>query len=212
MANVETIKSICNDKVFISFTSIHLPIFPHIAAVFVRHNLFVYFCSSLYLFLCLLLFNKTVWAHQWDSNLNDCCEWQARWPCNRCHDGFIYSLSCLSLFNTLSFLIPLYLCICFFVFIIKISPVSYHPESFSVYLSSTIFLFLSILLCVNVSFNPFCYLFSSLSKSSLSSTSKRAELEIFFRHLQAPNVTHRLESVKITFSIKFRRNATSGQS
>ena len=113
MANVETIKSICNDKVFISFTSIHLPIFPHIAAVFVRHNLFVYFCSSLYLFLCLLLFNKTVWAHQWDSNLNDCCEWQARWPCNRCHDDFIYSLSCLSLFNTLSFLIPVYLCICF---------------------------------------------------------------------------------------------------
>ena len=126
MANVETIKSICNDKVFISFTSIHLPIFRPFAAVFVRHNLFVYFCSSLYLFLCLLLFNKTVWAHQWDSNLNDCCEWQARWPCNRCHDDFIYSLSCLSLFNTLSFLIPLYLCICFFVFIIKISPVSYH--------------------------------------------------------------------------------------
>ena len=146
MANVETIKSICNDKVVISFTSIHLPIFRPFAAVFVRHNLFVYFCSSLYLFLCLLLFNKTVWAHQWDSNLNDCCEWQAHWPCNRCHDDFIYSLSCLSLFNTLSFLIPLYLCICFFVFIIKISPVSYHPESFSVYLSSTIFLFLSILL------------------------------------------------------------------
>ena len=101
----------------------------------------------------------------------------------------------------------------------------FHHQDFSCFLSSGIVLCLSFFyyifvlehfaflsLCVNVSFNPFCYVFSSLSKSSLSSTSKRAELEIFFRHLQAPNVTHRLESVKITFSIKFRRNATSGQS